>query len=157
MNEARARRLQSWFDGEVSATECGEIESLLERDAQARDFVKGLSRTREALQEAHAGSIDVEGTWGEFLEKLNRSEQERASRVLSFPQVMAAAAAVMALGIAVWLPFRQAGDQAARERPLGATVEMVETDLEGATPIVYIDQPSGWTVVWVLEEEPEES
>jgi hypothetical protein len=31
-------------------------------------------------------------------------------------------------------------------------VEMVETDLENTVPVVYLDQPSGWTVVWVIEE-----
>jgi sugar-specific transcriptional regulator TrmB len=33
------------------------------------------------------------------------------------------------------------------------TVYMVETDLENATPVVYLDEPSGWTVVWVVEQD----
>jgi hypothetical protein len=69
------------------------------------------------------------------------------------------AAAVMVLGMAVWWPLRQASirQSIGSEALHVERVELVETDLEGATPIVYLDQPSGWTVVWVVEAVEEES
>jgi hypothetical protein len=68
--------------------------------------------------------------------------------------MIGAVAAVMLLGIAVWLPFRQAGEIPPATDLLVDRVELVETDLEGATAVVYLDQPSGWTVIWVFEAEP---
>ena len=59
---------------------------------------------------------------------------------------------ILLVGMGIWFPLRQMGHQD-EAFSLGSTVQMVETDLEGATPIVYIDEPSGWTVVWVVEAE----
>jgi len=39
----------------------------------------------------------------------------------------------------------------------GTTVEWVETDLPGATPMVYEDEETGWTVIWVVEADREEN
>ena len=73
--------------------------------------------------------------------------------MLTFPQLMTTAAAVMLFGMALWWPFRDAGQPDLPEATPAPAVMMVETDLKDATPVVYIDQPSGWTVVWVLEAE----
>ena len=59
---------------------------------------------------------------------------------------------VMLVGMGIWYPLRKMG-HVNEAYALESTVEMVETELEGATPIVYIDEPSGWTVVWVVEAE----
>lgn len=152
MNEERARRLQAWFDGEVSAAECAEVEALLETDPEAQDYLDELNRTREGLNASHFRAINVDRAWTRTHDKLERLDERAASRVLSFPQLIAVAAAMMVLGMLLWLPFRQAGEAAAGPGGLESTVLMVETDLENATPVVYIDPPSGWTVVWVLEE-----
>ncbi len=35
-------------------------------------------------------------------------------------------------------------------------VEWVETELAGATPMVYQDTETGWTVIWVLAPEEDD-
>jgi anti-sigma factor RsiW len=152
MNEQQTQRLQAWFDGEVSAAECAEIEALLEADPEARTFVGGLTRTREVLGGSHATKGDVEAAWNRVEARITRMDEGSSSRVLKFPQLIAVAAAVVVVGMMLWLPFRFAGQGGEAGDGLESTVMMVETDLENATPVVYIDQPSGWTVVWVMEE-----
>jgi len=37
--------------------------------------------------------------------------------------------------------------------PYGSAVEFVDTDLPGASTVVYVDEETGWNIVWVLESE----
>ena len=44
----------------------------------------------------------------------------------------------------------------AKAAPRDVEVEYVETDLPGASPMVYQDEESGWTIVWVAAAAPGE-
>jgi hypothetical protein len=55
-----------------------------------------------------------------------------------------AAAAIGLLGLVLWSSF-PGRDPTPSPQP----VVMVETDFEDSTPIVYLDEESGWTIVWV--------
>ena len=178
MNEETRNRLAAWFDGE--SVDQAEVEAILEKDAEARAYIEELQTTRSALAGAHARGTIPAPEWESVATRLDEGEvaggiaRSRASsiarilspgvarsratggpgRVLSFPRALAAVAAIMILGIAIWIPFRQASisQSTASSELMVNSVEMVETDLEGVTPVVYLDQPSGWTVVWVLED-----
>lgn len=152
MNDKMRIRLEAWFDGEVPSKECSEIEGILREDAEARDYIEELDRLRGTLQGAHISRLDEERAWENVRGAITQRTKHQSSKVLSFPQMMAAAAAIVLVGMGVWLPLRQSGFQA-EGHALESSVYMVETELEGATPIVYLDEPSGWTVVWVVEPE----
>jgi anti-sigma factor RsiW len=154
MNEETRNQLTAWFDGQLSPAEEERMESLLKGDPEARAYVEDLERTREALKTAHANPSRRVPEWSEFEKRLD-SPQARPAKVLTFPRMILTAAAVMVLGIAVWWPLREASirQSTAADELLVQRVELVETDLEGATPIVYLDQQSGWTVVWVVESD----
>jgi hypothetical protein len=154
MNDETQQRLAAWFDGELSSSEHAEVEQILEQDAAARAYVDQLARSREMLQGAHVSTVDGDAAWESVRERLEEADRQRSARVLTFPQLVAAPAAVMLVGMGIWFPLRKMG-QLDQAYALESTVEMVETELEGATPIVYIDEPSGWTVVWVVEAEEE--
>lgn len=158
MNENTRSQLTAWFDNELEPDERQQVASLIERDPEARAFVEELRKTREALKTAHTNPVQPAPDWRHFNARLDSTEA-RPARTLTFSRMILATAAIMVLGMAVWWPLRQASirqsvesDQLFVER-----VEFVETDLEGATPIVYLDQPSGWTVVWVVEPAETES
>lgn len=152
MNDETQQRLEAWFDGELTSAEHAAVEALLDKDAAARAYVDQLARTRELLQGAHVSTVDGDAAWESVQERLDEADRQRSARILSFPQLLAAAAAVMLVGMGIWFPLRKMG--AVEEAyALESTVHMVETELENATPIVYIDEPSGWTVVWVVEAE----
>ncbi|MEX0330373.1 MAG: anti-sigma factor [Puniceicoccaceae bacterium] len=152
MNDETQQRLEAWFDGELSPQEHAEVENLIDRDDAARAYVDQLARSRELLHGAHVSKVDGDAAWESVRERLEQADRQRSARILTFPQLVAAAAAVMLVGMGVWFPLRKMG-QVDEAYALESTVEMVETELEGATPIVYIDEPSGWTVVWVVEAE----
>lgn len=154
MNEETRNRLAAWFDGEAGDAEAARIGAMLEQDVQARAYLEELRRTRAALAGAHTKRRSAVPEWQSFSARLDEPERGRLQSVLSFPRMLGAVAAVMVLGMAVWIPFRQASisQSTARAELMVNSVELVETDLEGATPVVYLDQPSGWTVVWVLEK-----
>lgn len=152
MNETTIKRLEAWFDGECSPKEVSAIEELLQDDPEARAYVEQLEQAREALRGAHVANIDGDAVWESFRERLDEAGHKRSAKVLSFPQLLATAAAVMLVGMGIWFPLREMG-RVDESLSLENTVYSVETELEGATPIVYIDEPSGWTVVWVVEAE----
>jgi anti-sigma factor RsiW len=154
MNNETQQRLQAWFDNELDAAGAREVEALLERDAGARAHVEALRRTRAALTAAHRDPELPAPGWDDVAAGMDFPRQGRLRQTVPFPRMIGAVAAIMLLGVAVWLPFRQAGQSAAAEADMRVgRVELVETDLEGATSIVFLDQPSGWTVVWILEAE----
>lgn len=154
MNEETRNRLAAWFDGEAGEAEAARIGALLKQDAHARAYLEELRQTREALAGAHKERRSPVPEWHSFSARLDEPERAHRQTVLSFPRMLGAVAAVMVLGMAVWIPFRQASisQSTARAELLVNSVELVETDLVGATPVVYLDQPSGWTVVWILED-----
>lgn len=152
MKEDIAIRIAAWFDGELTGADKAEIEALLESDEEARAYLGELKRTRSALQGAHVSPVEDSAAWGALQDRLENPAAGNIGKLLQFPRMAAAAAAIVALGMALWWPLRQMG-HTSNETGLESSVYMVETEIENATPIVYIDEPSGWTVVWVLEDE----
>ena len=152
MNEESQQRLEAWFDGELSPAEHAEVEQFLDENETARAYIDQLTRSRELLLGAHVSTVDGDAAWESVKERLEEADRQRSARILTFPQLVAAAAAVMLVGMGIWYPLRKMG-QVDEAYALESTVELVETELENATPIVYIDEPSGWTVVWVVEAE----
>jgi hypothetical protein len=78
-----------------------------------------------------------------------RKETEKA-QVLGVPLRWATMTLlIMILGSGLFLTF-QTGP-AGKARGEGTQVEFVETGLPDATPMVYEDAKSGWTVIWIVE------
>lgn len=151
MNENDEIRLSAWFDGELPEREKQDIEALLERDPDARAYMEDLRKTRELLAASHSAPGESVPEWSGVEERLKGNP---GARILTFPRLAAGIAAVLVLAFSLWLPLRESGNPAQAPAAPGLmvnSVELVETDLEDATPIVYLDEPSGWTVVWVLE------
>jgi anti-sigma factor RsiW len=151
MKETDIRKIEAWFDGEATPGESRQVESLLKDDPQAKAYLEQLEASKKLLQGAHV-STSQPPEWGEVKQRAGRLHDNPARKVVSFPRAMAAAAAIVLIGMALWIPMRKAGMEAVPAVSLYESVDFVETDLEGATPVVYLDQPSGWTVVWVVEE-----
>ncbi len=151
MNDETAMRIEAWFDGELDPAARAEVEALLERDPRARAHLERLRRLRAALQEAKPVGVGAPVAWNSVRARIEPASTRRGR---SWPvpaglRLAGAAAAALLLGMAVWWQLHRAGSE--RAARLSTLVELVETDLEGATPIIYIDRPSGWTVVWILE------
>lgn len=155
MKEETAIQLEAWFDGELTEAEAARIEAQLESDPELRAHLESLKAARQAMAAVPPAAVDVDAAWATVEERLDQPVREDNRKVISFPRALATMAAILVLGMALWMPMRKMGGSANNLEGLAdeSVVQMVETDIENATSIVYLDQPSGWTVVWVMEEE----
>ena len=157
MDKELELRLQAWVDGELSPPESEVLSALVEKDPEAAAYTDSLRQTRETLQLAHSRSSSGRDPWQALEARLDQPAPRYGNRLISFPQALTAVAALLLLSLVLYIPFRDhqpknTGETA--ETPgLDSAVYLVETDLENATPIVYIDQPSGWTLIWVAEQD----
>lgn len=155
MKEETAIQLEAWFDGELTQEEATRIEAQLESDPELQAHLESLKAARKAMDAMPPSSVDVDAAWSAVEERLDQPVRDNTRKVVSFPRVLATMAAILVIGMSLWIPMRNMGGSADNFEGLAdeSVVQMVETDLENATSIVYLDQPSGWTVVWVMEEE----
>lgn len=159
MDKELEYRIQAWLDGELSGKAAAEVVELLDADPALQAHAEALRRIRQALGSAHLADPSVEAAWDAVQARLDQPAPSYGSRMVRFPMALGAVAALLLLSLLIYTPQKD-GDGTSPEEPgLDSAVYLVETDLENATPIVYIDQPSGWTVVWVAEQEdsPEKS
>ncbi|MGJ8652964.1 MAG: anti-sigma factor family protein [Opitutaceae bacterium] len=147
MTQEEAIRLQSYHDGELNVDDCAAVEKWLEACPEARAQLAEMQALSETLTPVEVPVPDVEAEWGKV-----RQSIEAPSNVLSFSRKLGAIAAVCVFGVVAWFTFNTDQTQGPADHSLAENVEMVETEIEGASPIVYIDEESGWTVVWVSEE-----
>ena len=95
-----------------------------------------------------------EAAWADVRRAIRNDQEERfeseESWVVGAPLRWAAAALlVMIIGSGVFLSLQKGAVGVASVG--GTEVEFVETGLPDATPMVYEDSESGWTVIWVVE------
>lgn len=154
MKKETAIRIAALFDGEADSTEKAELRALMQRDPEAQAYWDQLKELSRKLQGSHYAGIDAAAQWNAFSRRRDKANPAGQKKLLYFPRLATAAAALVALGIGIWFPGRKIDSTTELETGgLDHAVYMVETDLENATPIVYIDEPSGWTVVWVVEQD----
>lgn len=156
MNEADSQLLMRYIDGECTEDERVRVEERLKDDPQALYELDQLRQSQEAWQamppvmsESEVGD-DWEALKKRILAEELPEDEPRRFNWLAWSQywTWAAAAAVFALAsIVFFLPRSDAPKSEASHN----IVETVETDLDGATPIIFVDKQSGWSVVWVDE------
>jgi anti-sigma factor RsiW len=149
----RAVQLAAYFDGELDEGAAREVEASLQNDAAGRAFLEGLQAQRTDLSKMQAAteSEDAEAAWAALESQLEEQTQP-SSWLLRFPFLSGAlaAAAVLVLTATIILQLPLQTPTEVDDPTLTARVEYIETDIEDATPVVFLDEPSGWTVVWVI-------
>jgi len=156
MNEDLQKKLDAYFDGELSPPETEGLKRQIAANPEAQAYLACLEKTRQALACAHVGNEHEVPVW-ELVKKQRGTRPATARYAPRSPAAVFAVLTVLFAGMAIWIPFRKAGQEVNLPAPnpeFVNAVEIVETDLENATPIVFLDEPSGWTVVWVLEDDP---
>ncbi|MEO0794082.1 MAG: hypothetical protein AAFX93_02915 [Verrucomicrobiota bacterium] len=162
MTDDEQQLLMRHFDGEATTDEevavarlldeSSEAQGLLDQWRQQRDGFKGVPR--------ELSEVEVESDWRRLQAQLLTDDQTleddnegAVAKPFSTPAwIWSAAAAIIALAAVVFLLPRSPIDPPGSQYPVGANiVETVETDLEGVSPIVFVDAQTGWSVVWVDE------
>jgi len=155
MNESDSQLLMRYIDGECTPDERTALEARLKDDPQAANELEQLTRQQATWQQMPSTltEAEVETDWDALEKKILTGEatspRKREVSWMAWSELWTwgAAAAVFALAsIVFFLPRSEATSVSTQH-----VVDVVETDLEQAPPIIYQDRQSGWTVIWVDE------
>ena len=163
LSESEAQQLMSrLLDGELSPREADSLHLYLERNPETMDWMESYDLIEDATTDPSRRDfqIDTASAW-ESIRRGISNEQENpddSSNLVFFPILfkVAGIAAVLAM-VATLLWFNLPNDveqMTERYAASESVVEFVDTDIPDASPIVYTDEQSGWTVVWVTEMDP---
>lgn len=155
MNCRQAEKaLSRHLDDELPADEVATLEEHLATCSACRETAtewRGLGQAMRA--EAPDEIPDPTKAWHDIRRTLRNREAPaiRANRRpwWSHPLPWAGAGATIAL-LAVGYLLQ---DSPASQFQNGSTVEYIDTELPGASTVVYVDDETGWNIVWVLESE----
>lgn len=146
------------LDGELSPNEAGRLHDYLEQHPEAMDWMEANQLIQDSV--TTAPSVDGDSAWQDIQSSLapRESSPREPKKLLRFPvlfQALGYAAALALFGSIAWTSF-MSSPKATTERYAASesVVEFVDTEIPDASPIVYTDEASGWTVVWVAEMDP---
>lgn len=147
-------KLQAYADGELSPAEAREVETWLDKDAQARTTISSLQNTTGALKE-YESALRLPESREFFWSKVRREieRQETAARPAAtkaganwsaiLRRFLLPAGAVAAVAIATVMSTRDAGLLAS------AGVTSVESAISTSGTLTYRDFSSRTTLVWL--------
>lgn len=142
LSDQQNAQLNAYLDDELDLTERESVERWLTNDPEAAQVLETLKQTQTILRGSHSPEPNIEEAWQEFSKELRQSTSPKPS--IRFPIPLSAAAAMLILGVVFWVAWPSNQPMSVAQK-----VEMVTSDLEASSPIVYIDAESGWTIVWV--------
>ncbi len=142
------KQLSEWMDNPPE-----DMDKLLAQDPE-------LAATYQAWKDQEQLHIDsmveeptpfaIEAAWNDFEKRIAEPVEDDSRKVVAFPYRWVAGITAAAAALAI--SFIGVNYFNAPSEPLEmSTVSFVSTDIEGATPMIYVDEPSGWTIVWVEE------
>ncbi|WP_269543150.1 hypothetical protein [Cerasicoccus fimbriatus] len=155
MNDADAQLLMRFYDAECTPAEEDAAGELIRSNPTAADWLAELAAQQERWETLPPvlNEVAIEADWQALRLKLANEGAQfkgRAKRELAWSSYWTAGAAAVVFllaSITVLLPRHELPTTGVTPN----IVESVETDIEGATPIIFVDQQSGWSVVWVDE------
>jgi anti-sigma factor RsiW len=164
MNCKKARQwISRDLDGELDARRKAGLAVHLEGCPACRGIRESWGRVGIRLREAPAVPAQTpEAAWADVRRSIRKASDRASAPGLWVPvpamrwAVVAAVVLVMGLFALRVLPWRGPARSAERLPAEGTKVEMVETDLPGAAPMVYEDAGTGLTVIWVVEGDNKE-
>lgn len=157
MNCKKARMwISADLDGELSPREKALLEAHLAGCATCRRMREKWGQFGIRMRTAPAPAApSSEAAWEDIRRTIRTIPRER--RIIDASWVFGpglkwavAALLVIALGAGIF-GVRPRGRSLQAEAPPAAEVELVETGLPGASPMVYEDAESGWMVIWIVE------
>jgi anti-sigma factor RsiW len=153
MNRDELEKLLSrGLDGELDAAGRAELDRRLAADEELRRLAvrwQGMGALLRAPPPEGMPAVEVLVQDARRAIRLAGADAEPAPGRgrLAWASVFVAACAALAIGLGLWRFGVLSRDlRVAEARP---QVEWVETDLPGASPMVYEDSESGWVVIWV--------
>ena len=146
-------QLNRYFDGDLTAEELAILEEALEENADLKDQLSEIQDFANLHRESMPEEKDeffIEQQFREIQQQLE-PETARRSNVIPFPtrwffNTVGIAAALLLTVTGIWMWNRSTRDSWDNS---AADVAFVDTDIDGASSMVYVDEQSGWTFVWL--------
>jgi anti-sigma factor RsiW len=163
MNREKAEELLSRaIDGELTPTEVNLLAEYRRSHPELDEVEAAWREAGRHLSEPVALPVTPEAAWQDVRRRIRLArdvEEDRRAPVFGWRLRWAASIMVLTLlvlsGVAVLQLRRGTAPALAHEAEQGTQVEFVETDLPGASPMVYEDAETGWVVIWVAGVEDE--
>ncbi|MGJ8650056.1 MAG: anti-sigma factor family protein [Opitutaceae bacterium] len=157
MNAADKIQIEAYLDGELSAEEVQAVETLLRYDKEAAQYSAQIEATREALAASAPPTPDIDQEWQSLADKLESNsdaidERPASAKTITFPVWVGGLAAMLVVGLFFAAYMNRPGASGPLEVAQQEPIELIETTIENASPVIYVDETSGWTVVWVSED-----
>ena len=144
-------QLQAYLDNELSSGDRAAMEQLLEQDPGMQRQLEALKALSAELASLPAVEVmPVEPVLQNVQREVRLSQTAPASRPAWKWAWAPAAAAAMIWGAVSLLPFSSV------PLPASVIVEQIEVQSDATVPLVYTDQDSGWTVVWLSNSTAQE-
>lgn len=144
-------QLGALVDGELSPHDAAAVTELLETHREARLHLNALEESRAMLRPGNSPTRPIP-EW-DFLKKKFQEQEATVLRRNGFKWaagvILGSGGALAALFLGIRAPIVPTAPEPVWLAPV---VDMVETDLQNTVPVVYRDQASGWTVVWIIED-----
>jgi predicted anti-sigma-YlaC factor YlaD len=152
------KQAQEWIsrgmDGELSTTDRERLEQHLIQCPGCRQIQDHWMSASQLFKQTSQVKIpDAEETWQEIRSQLDQPEKTPRDNLLPFPSIIRWASAIAAV-IAVSFGIRFVLQKPSLEtHAFQNEVEFVESDIPDSSTAIYVDDESGWTIVWVFESQ----
>ncbi len=159
LSEADAQALMSQLlDGELSPENADRLSRFLESNPDAMDWMES-SQLATGLEPELSG-FDQSAQWSAVNTSIGThvEPERKSSNLIAFPPLVKALGIAAAVAFVASFAWKNISSDPAvvteRYAASESVVEYVDTEIPDASPVVYTDAESGWTVVWVTEMEP---
>lgn len=150
------------FDDALDERRIERLNEHLAVCADCRDMREKWLKLRSAWRSQQPAEIpSAEAIWADVRRAIRSTKPADLREpsewwvALGLPRVLTAIAVFgLLLAVGLYHVWRQQPAQAAT---MATVVEFVETELPNAAPMVYQDNETGWTVIWVVEANHKES
>lgn len=178
----KSENIHRLFDGELSEDEQKLLEEAMSADSELAGelaSIQSMAALHAETMPAPKDEVFIENEFLEIQKRIQSSDNVAShenvttqsaptpdasnDKVVFFPGskwlrgTLAIAAALTITVAGTWL-LNQNESGNSTTAPDAGTVAFVETDIDGASSMIYMDEQSGWTFVWVDEplDDPEE-
>ena len=145
-------QLNRYFDGALTEEERAILSEALQHNPELRGRLADIGEMADLHRESFPEEKDsffIEQQFQEIQRQLEPEVKPREN-LIAFPgrwliSTVGIAAAVL-FTVTSLLMWNHTGGDAYDDL---SNVDFVETDIEGANPMVFVDEQSGWTFVWL--------
>jgi len=152
----KRKALSRYLDGELRGPSSSRMASDLESDASLQALKAEYSAIGEQLRDLETPAAPpVEKLWSDIRRdiRLGANQGEDLSAFGSRLHWAGGTVATVLVLMMVWIVMQSGSLGTAAYADTAAEVEWVETDVPNASTMVYLDDDTGMTVIWILEQE----